>query len=138
MKTHYQPSDSDFAINGVIAIAMSDEIRAQLEGKADFLDENSKEVQAYLVAAKQRDAEAAKVKSVTMRQARLALLGAGLLNQVNDALAKLESPLKEAATIEWEYSSEVKRNGALVQQLGGALGLDAAALDNLFSQAAKL
>jgi hypothetical protein len=57
MKTYYQPSTSDFAINGVIAISMSDDIRKQLEGKATFLDPKSKEVQAYLSAVADRDAK---------------------------------------------------------------------------------
>jgi multidrug resistance efflux pump len=138
MKTHYQPSNSEFAINGIIAVSMSDEIRKELEVKVKLLDESSEEVQAYKAEIEKRQAEAAKVKSVTMRQARLALLGAGLLSKINDALKALPSPQKEAATIEWEYSNEVQRNGALVKQLGGALGLDDEALDKLFATAAKL
>jgi ribosomal 50S subunit-associated protein YjgA (DUF615 family) len=129
-------------IAGQIApVNYSEEQLAELKeagAKLETLDESSKEVKAYKAELAKRQAEAAKVKSVTMRQARLALLGAGLLGKVSDALAKLESPLKEAASIEWEYSSEVKRDGALVQQLGAALGLDDAALDALFTKAATL
>jgi hypothetical protein len=58
MKTHYQLSTSDFAINGVIAVSMSDDIRKQLEGKAEFLDEKSKEVQAYKAEVAKRQAKA--------------------------------------------------------------------------------
>lgn len=76
--------------------------------------------------------------AVTMRQARLALLQAGKLNDVAEAIAGLPSPQKEAAQIEWEYSTEVKRDSALVTQLAPALGLDAAALDALFTQASTL
>jgi len=75
---------------------------------------------------------------VTMRQARLALLGAGKLDDVAAAIAGLPSPQKEAAQIEWEYSTEVKRDSALVTQLAPALGLDEAALDALFTQASTL
>lgn len=75
---------------------------------------------------------------VTMRQARLALLQAGKLADVDTAIAALPSPAKEAAQIEWEYATEVKRNSALVSQLAPALNLDAAALDALFTQAATL
>lgn len=75
---------------------------------------------------------------VTMRQARLALLGAGLLSSVNAAIDSLPEPAKSAALIEWEYSSEVWRNRPFVQQLGGALGLSSAQLDALFIQAATL
>ena len=76
--------------------------------------------------------------SVTMRQARLALLGAGLLAGVKAAINALPSKQKEAAKIEWEYASEVQRNSGLVPMMGVALGLDDAALDALFVAAAAL
>jgi len=75
---------------------------------------------------------------VTMRQARLALLGAGLLGSVADAIAALPSPQKEAATIEWEYSQEVHRNRAFVTTLAAALGLTDEQMDELFLAASKL
>ena len=75
---------------------------------------------------------------VTMRQARLALLGAGLLAQVDAAIDALPEPQKSAARIEWDYSSEVHRNHPFVQQLGHALGLNDEQLDALFTQAATL
>jgi hypothetical protein len=43
-----------------------------------------------------------------MRQARLALLGAGLLPQVETALNSLDEPYKSAALIEWEYARRLK------------------------------
>ncbi len=76
--------------------------------------------------------------SVTMRQARLALLGAGLLDDVEAAIAALPSPQKEAARIEWEYATEVQRSSGLVPMMGAALGLDDAALDDLLIEAAAL
>ena len=75
---------------------------------------------------------------VTMRQARLALLGAGLLDDVEAAIAALPSPQKEAARIEWEYATEVQRSSGLVPMMGAALGLDDAALDGLLIEAAAL
>ena len=75
---------------------------------------------------------------VTMRQARLALLGAGLLAQVDAAIDALQSPAKEAARIEWEYSQEVHRDRPFVQTLGAAMGLSDGQLDALFTQAAAL
>lgn len=75
---------------------------------------------------------------VSMRQARLALLAAGHLSKVNAALAALPSPQKEAAQIEWEYATEVRRESDLVKNIGAAIGLDAAALDALFIAGAKL
>ena len=77
-------------------------------------------------------------KEVTMRQARLALLGAGLLPSVTTAIAALPSPQKEAAAIEWEYSQTVERNRGFVLSIGTALGLTELQLDNLFTVAATL
>jgi hypothetical protein len=76
--------------------------------------------------------------SVTMRQARLALLGIGKLATVTTAINSLPSPHKEAAQIEWEYSGTVERHRPFVAMLAPALGLDDAALDALFTAAAKL
>lgn len=75
---------------------------------------------------------------VTMRQARLALLQAGKLNDVDAAINALASPQKEEAQISWEYSTEVRRDSDLVKQLAPGLGLDDVALDALFTQASKL
>jgi hypothetical protein len=77
-------------------------------------------------------------EAVTMRQARLALLGAGMLASVNSAIAGMTGPQGEAARIEWEFSSEVKRHQPLVLALGPTLGLTEAQLDALFVKAATL
>lgn len=76
--------------------------------------------------------------SVTMRQGRLALLAAGKLGLIAPAIAALTSPQKEAAEIEWEYSSAIQRHGALVTSLAAAIGLSGAELDALFIAAAGL
>ena len=69
---------------------------------------------------------------ITMRQARLVLLGAGLLDDVSTAIAALPSPQKDAAQIEWEYSNALRRDNAFVAMLAPALGLDDEAIDALF------
>jgi phosphoribosylamine-glycine ligase len=102
--------------------------------KAAYDKQEAKREKEKVVA----QAEAMKPKEVTMRQARLALLQAGLLDKVTAAIAGMPSPQKQAAEIEWEYSNSLKRSQPLVVQLGAALGLDAAALDLLFSTASKL
>lgn len=88
------------------------------------------------------DAEAKRVAAVpikvTMRQARLALLGADLLPSVTAAIAALPSPQKEAAQIEWEYSQDVERHRGLVLSLGTTLGLSVRQLDDLFTTATTL
>lgn len=76
--------------------------------------------------------------SVSMRQARLALLAGGKLQAVNDAIASMEGVAGEAARIEWEYASSVERNSELVAGMGVALSMTSADLDNLFIEAAKL
>lgn len=76
--------------------------------------------------------------TVTMRQARLALLGAGLLDDVEAAINGLPSPQKEAARISWEYSQEVQRHNGIVSMLAPALGLTDAQTDALFIVAESL
>ena len=75
---------------------------------------------------------------VTMRQARLALLAAGKLAGVDAAIASMPEPQKTAAQIEWEYGNALQRSNPFVAQLGAALGLDDAAIDAMFVEAAKL
>ena len=75
---------------------------------------------------------------VSMRQARLALLGAGLLAGIDAAINSLPSPQKEAARIEWEYSAEVQRHNGFVSVLAPSLGLTDAQTDALFLTAAGL
>lgn len=78
------------------------------------------------------------VTSITMRQARLALLQAGLLGSVEAAIAALPEPNQSAARIEWEYSNEVQRHNGFVSELAPLLGLSESALDALFMSAAAL
>ena len=76
--------------------------------------------------------------SVTMRQARLALLQEGLLDDVETAINALPEPQQSAARIEWEYSNEVQRHNGFVEQIGPMLGLTSQELDELFILAATL
>ena len=72
--------------------------------------------------------------SITMRQARLALLAAGLLDAVNAGMATMPT----AVQIEWEFASTVDRASPQVALLAAALSLDDAALDALFTAGAAL
>jgi hypothetical protein len=76
--------------------------------------------------------------SVTMRQARLVLLQAGLLAAINTAITDMTGPEGDAARITWEFSSEVHRNNPLVTMLAAKLNLTDAQLDDLFTLAATL
>jgi hypothetical protein len=74
-----------------------------------------------------------------MRQARLALLAADLLDGVDAAIQAIPDAMqRRAAKIEWEYASTVERDGPFTQQLAAGLGLDGPALDNLFTLAGGL
>lgn len=80
----------------------------------------------------------ARIPAITPRQARLALLSAGLLDTVQQAFAGLPEPQRTAAQIEWEYSVSIDRASPLVAQFGPILGLTEAQIDDLFIAAAQL
>lgn len=97
-------------------------------------------VQTWGVVALTPEEAAARVPQVvSMRQARLALLGAGLLDDVEAAIAAIPDPTeRRAAQIEWEFGQEVNRQHGLVSMLVPALGLTDAQIDALFIQASQL
>lgn len=70
--------------------------------------------------------------SVSMRQARLALLEAGLLDDINAAITQLG----QAAAIEWEYATEVRRDSPLIALVASNNSLTEQQIDNLFISAA--
>lgn len=74
-----------------------------------------------------------KVKVITPRQARLALLNATLLDEVEALLAN-----DRAMQIWWEYSLDIQRNHEHIVKIGGALRLSEVQLDELFIEAGKL
>jgi hypothetical protein len=78
------------------------------------------------------------IKEITMRQARLALLQAGLLDDVQTAINTMSEPTKTAAIIEWEYSGSVLRHNGFVSVLGPLLGLTEQQIDDLFILASTL
>lgn len=77
-------------------------------------------------------------ESVTMRQARLALLSAGILTTVNNAILTMSGVDGDAARIEWEFSSNVERHKSFVKFISSQLGLSETQLDDLFILAATL
>lgn len=74
--------------------------------------------------------------SVTMRQARLALLDLDLLSSIDEAINAMPEPDKTKAKIEWEYAAVVERNSDWVSDLGQQLGLSDVQIDALFRLAA--
>lgn len=69
-----------------------------------------------------------------MRQARLALLGAGLLDDVEAVI----SAAGRVAQIEWEYAAVVDRSNPAVAAVQQQQALTDAQIDDLFREAAKL
>lgn len=72
--------------------------------------------------------------SCTARQARLALHAAGLLANVEAAIAAAGGTV----AIEWEYASTIERASPLVASMAEALDLSDGELDALFTAAAAL
>jgi len=77
-------------------------------------------------------------EAVTMMQARVALIEAGLIDQVETALAADTSQQGKVNAARWEYATEVRRNSDLVAGIGSMLGLTEAEKDALFISAAAV
>ena len=73
-------------------------------------------------------------QQVTMRQARLALLSAGLLDDVEAVI----SAAGRAAQLEWEYAAVVDRSNTAVAIVQQQQGMADAQIDDLFREAVKL
>jgi len=78
------------------------------------------------------------VTVVTPRQARLELSKRGQIANIDTIIASLPADQQEIVQIEWEYAVSIERNSPWVIQLGSALGLDEAGLDELFKAASVL
>lgn len=99
---------------------------------------NAEEEAAFLAEQAANAAKVAVPQVVTMRQATQALILAGLDDDVEAMLAAMPGTEGKLARAEWAKSQVVERNRPLVIQMGAALGLDAAAIDQLFITAASL
>jgi len=77
-------------------------------------------------------------KPLSMRQTRLALLDAGLLSKVEDAIANLPEPDKSKVEIEWQYAKDVYRKDDWLNTLGSELGLSETEVDEMFYNAYEL
>ena len=98
---------------------------------ADYNDEINSIESAYVAPPP----EPVKVPQIiTIRQAKLVLLAADLLDDVDAAVAQAD----RATQIEWEYCTEVNRQWPTLLVLASALGLDSDDLDGLFIEGSKL
>lgn len=108
------PDDADTQIDGVLGVYV----------QADWETMRDDEMRARNPVPQQ----------VTMRQARLALLSAGLLDDVEAVI----SAAGRAAQLEWEYASVVDRSNPAVAIVQQQQGMTDAQIDDLFREAAKL
>ena len=78
-------------------------------------------------------------EQVTRRQAKAALLLAGLLDSVQPAIDAIPDATQRAlAQLEWDESLHFERSRPILIALATALGLDSDDLDDLFRTAAGL
>ena len=75
---------------------------------------------------------------ITARQAQLALLDAGLLDDVDAIIEALPANVRAHVRIEWDRATHVERGSTVMQMVATALGLTAAQVDDLFVAAAGL
>ena len=108
------PEDADTQIDGVLGVHL----------QADWETMREDEMRARNPVPQQ----------VTMRQARLALLSAGLLDDVEMVIAAAG----RAAQLEWEYAAVVDRSNPAVAAVQQQHGLTDVQIDDLFREAAKL
>jgi hypothetical protein len=71
---------------------------------------------------------------ITPRQAKLALLGLGKLDEIDAAVAASD----RATQISWEYAIEFRREDPLLNSLAASLGWTAEGLDDFFRDAAAI
>jgi hypothetical protein len=115
------------------------------DGASFLMDEGNADYQKYLAwvaegnTPQEPDPEMVVIpQTVSMAQARLALIGAGLFSAIDAGLKALPEPQRTTALTAWEYAPTVSRNGALVTTLAGQFGLTEAQLDALFTAAAAI
>ena len=108
------PDDADTQIDGVLGVYV----------QADWETMRDDEMRARNPVPQQ----------VTMRQARLALLSAGLLDDVEMVIAAAG----RAAQLEWEYAAVADRSNPAVAIVQQQKALTDAQIDDLFREAAKL
>ena len=108
------PDDADTQVDGVLGVYL----------QADWETMRDDEMLARNPVPQQ----------VTMRQARLALLKAGLLD---DAEAAIASAGREAQ-LEWEYASVAERSNPVIAIVQQQQGVTDEQIDDLFREAAKL
>lgn len=97
----------------------------------DTEDKTKAEQEAEYLEAKRK---AAVPQVITIRQAKLALHAAGMLDDIDAVIASAD----RAVQLEWEYATEIKRDWPTLVAMQGALGLTDLQVDGLFTSASTL
>lgn len=81
-----------------------------------------------------------KIRAVSPRQIRLAILQSGLsLQQIDSIINNIaDSTAKIKAQVEWNYAIQFERDHPLIAQFGAALNLTSAQIDAIFNLAKTL
>lgn len=125
--------EKDDAAQAWVAIEDNSTIERFNFTRADFPDAQPPALPEYVPAV------VAVPEVVTMRQARLALLQMGKLDDAEAAIAAIEDEsLRRAAQIEWGYAHEIARGHPIVQQVAATLEISDADMDALFTLAGGL
>ena len=76
---------------------------------------------------------------ITPRQAKIALLQAGLLDDVEAAIAAIpDETTRRIAQVDWADAQEVRRDWPLLVQMAGQMGLTDTQVDELFRAGASV
>jgi len=77
-------------------------------------------------------------QSITARQIRLGLLSLGWLDNLEAAIASLAPAQRRLIKIEWDFTTDIARDGSLVAAIKSALNITENQIDTLFRTAANL
>ena len=122
----YLVNDNTFVSKKSIGQAM-DAILKYIADGGEYVIENQKDEKTKLVNVPDK---------VTIRQAKLALLDFGLLDEVDAILQSPNIPRK--TKIEWEYANEIERRWVDESGVMKFLGFEKEQLDELFLHASLL
>lgn len=131
-------ADLSTALNQAALIASIDAAiveRDALQAQVDAHASEKAALQARIDALKPPTNVNGVPQEVSMYQARAALIGAGLYDQVNAAVS---ASADEIVQVAWEYATVVRRSSPFITAMSGALGLDDATIDQLFVTASQI
>lgn len=125
--------ESGVIINRIVADKLPEGMTGVLEGETP-MGIGGTYINSVYTPPPQPEIEPSVPIAVSAAQGRLALLNAGLLDQVKAAVAQAD----EATNIWFEYATEWRRDHPILNALGAQLGLSSEQIDDLFRLAITL